>query len=93
MAMSKKDFIALADAIRGHNERNGNRQFTIGELNTLADFCASTNQRFMRGRWLSYIAGECGSNGGHVKHVKVLHGLCNVCGHYGEDCTGKVART
>ena len=22
-------------------------------------------------------------------HVKVLHGLCSICGHYGEDCTGK----
>lgn len=23
-------------------------------------------------------------------HVKILHGLCGVCGHYGEDCTGEV---
>jgi hypothetical protein len=23
------------------------------------------------------------------QHVKVLHGLCRVCWHYGEDCTGK----
>jgi hypothetical protein len=33
----------------------------------LADFCASQNSRFDRERWLGYIAGECGPNGGKVK--------------------------
>jgi hypothetical protein len=39
----------------------------------LADFCAAQNSRFDRERWLgrcwndSYIAGECGPNGGKVK--------------------------
>jgi hypothetical protein len=31
---------------------------------SLADFCQSQNPRFDRARWLSYIAGECGPNGG-----------------------------
>lgn len=24
-----------------------------------------------------------------IEHPKRLHGLCPVCGHYGEDCTGE----
>lgn len=83
MSMSKKDFIALADAIREANrvaragtaEGSAERTRTyyvsggFGEdhLNTLASFCRSQNPAFMRGRWLSYIAGECGPGGGAVK--------------------------
>lgn len=68
--MSKKDFIALADAIREHNEtlqRYGNgrfTQFTPDQIETIARFCESQNSNFKRDRWLSYIAGECGPNGG-----------------------------
>jgi len=25
----------------------------------------------------------------NAQHVKPLHGLCNICGHYGSDCTGQ----
>lgn len=25
------------------------------------------------------------------QHAKVLHGLCGICGHYGDDCGGTVA--
>ena len=32
----------------------------------LADFCQSQNSRFDRERWLAYIAGGCGPNGGKV---------------------------
>ena len=72
MAMSKKDFIALADAIKAHNEfkrdvwgKNAERMcFNVEQIETLADFCQSQNSRFMRGRWLDYIAGKCGKNGG-----------------------------
>ena len=75
MSMSKKDFIALADTIREHNQRKlnafghnaGRMSFSPEEIETLADFCRSQNSNFMRGRWLAYIAGECGSNGGAVK--------------------------
>ncbi len=64
--MSKKDFIALADAIREHNQHLApdDKRFEAGHLDTLADFCKSQNSNFMRDRWLSYIAGECGPNGG-----------------------------
>ena len=67
--MTKKNFIALADAIREHNHRNWHivNHFQQTHLETLADFCKSQNPNFNRERWLSYIAGECGSNGGTIK--------------------------
>ena len=69
--MSKKHFIALANAIRKHNASvtAGQSQTPFdGELiSTLADFCRSQNFNFKRDRWLAYIAGECGQNGGAIK--------------------------
>jgi hypothetical protein len=63
--MSKKHFIALADYIRRHNQDfHGAGRFTPDQLEFLADFCFSQNSRFNRERWLAYIAGECGPNGG-----------------------------
>jgi hypothetical protein len=69
MAMGKKDFIALADAIRLHNsERHeGEGQFTISQINVLARFCQSQNPNFNRERWFGYIAGTNGPSGGSVK--------------------------
>jgi hypothetical protein len=60
--MSKKHFIDLADRIRYHREA-----FTDEALNVLVSFCKSQNGRFNESRWRSYIAGECGPNGGRVK--------------------------
>jgi hypothetical protein len=69
--MSKKDFIALADAIREHNEQvhcgHSASVFDGEHISTLADFCATMNPLFKRDRWLDYIAGNCGPNGGSVK--------------------------
>lgn len=69
MSMSKKDFIALADHLRHFNEDwDGSRnEFNNIQIELLAEFCASQNPRFNRSRWLAYIAGECGPNGGNVK--------------------------
>ena len=69
MSMSKKDFIALADAVREANERWERgavtaQRFTEGHICELADFCESQNPAFNRSRWLEYIAGKCGPNGG-----------------------------
>ena len=72
--MTKKDFIALADAIREYNAgfqpytnpAGSTVPFTFQQLNALADFCQSQNPNFKRSRWLAYIAGECGKNGGKV---------------------------
>lgn len=73
--MSKKHFIALADAIREYNRqafKPGTNtvsplQFGHTQLLALADFCQAQNGQFKRDRWLGYIAGECGPNGGKVK--------------------------
>jgi hypothetical protein len=64
--MSKKHFIALADHIRDYN-LGGDTDFTESQLNALAFFCEQQNPNFNRERWLGYIAGECGPNGGTVK--------------------------
>lgn len=48
-----------------HGElRNWN--FTV---ESLADFCEKQNPRFDRVRWLGYIAGTNGANGGKVKEA------------------------
>lgn len=65
--MTKKHFIALADAIKNGN---GGSMFEPVHLHFLADFCASQNPRFNRSRWLDYIAGKCGKGGGEVKKAK-----------------------
>lgn len=72
MAMSKKDFIALADAIRD-SAATGQGQvvsevvkWNNRHLQVLADFCRQSNPRFKEQRWFGYIRGECGKNGGKV---------------------------
>ena len=73
MGMSKKDFIALADAVRLHQNNLARvgilEKPAYGEywLDVLADFCATQNPRFNRGIWLGYIMGDNGPNGGKVK--------------------------
>lgn len=67
--MTKKHFIALADMIREHNNCAATKdgifdKFTEMQLIALAEFCRDSNPRFNRSRWLAYIAGECGPNGG-----------------------------
>lgn len=41
--------------------------FSRDQLDTLMIFCRRQNSAFMPDRWLSYINGECGPNGGAVK--------------------------
>jgi len=83
MSMSKKDFIALADTVRGTRPTSDTESETgiyhpvngrpsgmyqwEKTRDALADFCAAQNPRFNRARWLAYIAGEVGPNGGAVK--------------------------
>ena len=59
--MTKKTFIALANSIRADGT------FTPEQIETLADFCAAQNPAFNRARWLAYVAGDCGPNGGKRK--------------------------
>jgi hypothetical protein len=62
--MTKKHFIALANLIRVRPHC-----FSGLAIESLADFCADQNPQFNRQRWLDYIHGKCGANGGKVKHV------------------------
>ena len=61
--MTKKHFIALADMLITANTLAGN-PFEQIHIEFLADFCASQNPNFNRERWLGYIAGTNGKNGG-----------------------------
>jgi hypothetical protein len=73
--MTKKHFIALADAIRRYNESafpHGTNtvsplKFSYTQLLCLADFCEDQSPRFNRERWLDYISGKCTANGGRIK--------------------------
>lgn len=62
--MSKKHFIALADAIKTHNRYCSDNQFTQEQLIVLASFCYEQNENFDSKRWLGYIADENGPSGG-----------------------------
>jgi len=62
--VSKKNFILLADAIREHNKYNPDSAFTSEQLAVLASYCKQQNSNFLTERWLGYIAGTNGKNGG-----------------------------
>lgn len=66
--MTKKDFIALADAIRRHNNGHYNTQWELDDvqIRMLADFCQTRNSQFDRERWLGYIAANNGPSGGSL---------------------------
>ena len=69
--MTKKHFIALADAIRSFGiaggERDHSNSFGQDQISALACFCSEQNERFNRELWIRYINGECGKNGGSIK--------------------------
>lgn len=62
--MTKKHFIALADMIRRVNAERPDTAFSPYQILALSQFCAGQNPAFDRTRWLAYIAGDCGPNGG-----------------------------
>ena len=73
--MTKQHFIALADSIRAYNAQAfpagtnvvSPLRFTHTQIEAIAGFCASQNHAFNRERWLAYVAGDCGPNGGKRK--------------------------
>jgi hypothetical protein len=60
--MSKKNFIRLAQYLA--DTKQYCEPFTQAQIEHLANFCHEQNPAFKRERWISYIAGECGPNGG-----------------------------
>jgi hypothetical protein len=67
--MTKKHFVSLANVLK--DEASRGRSFTDWQIDLLADFCQHQNSRFNRERWIAYIKGECGKNGGKVKYQAV----------------------
>ena len=63
--VTKKQFIALADAIREQNKVG--QPFTLAQLTKLGAWCQRENPRFNWDRWINYIYGKCGPNGGKIK--------------------------
>ena len=57
--LTKRVLISLADTIR-----NAHDPFSKEQIEQLASFCSKHNPYFKRERWIRYINGECGSNGG-----------------------------
>jgi hypothetical protein len=64
--MTKKHFIAVADAIREHNRARNQfgDAFSDEQISTLSVCFRELNPRFNAVRWENYIAGKCGPNGG-----------------------------
>lgn len=70
--MTKLDFISLADSVKTSSVK-----FTDSHIRVLADFCQSQNPSFKRDRWVAYIKGECGPNGGTIIKTTKNAGSCN----------------
>ncbi len=64
MSMSKKDFVALGTMCK---ESLGQSEMSTAAIIRIADFCQKQNPQFMRERWLDFVAGNCGPNGGAIK--------------------------
>lgn len=72
--MTKKHFIALADAFRRSRTYVGDGPFLNNQ--SMRQWCADreavatelmiANPRFNRNRWMDYIDGKCGPNGGKL---------------------------
>ena len=70
--MTKKHFIALADVLRA-TKPTGKTVDALAariqwdsDVRAIAYLCQSQNSNFKLERWMDYIAGECGPNGGKV---------------------------
>lgn len=61
MVMTKKHFISLAEYIK-YNKKH----FPPEALVVLAAFCYEQNKNFDEYRWMEFIAGRCGPNGGKI---------------------------
>jgi hypothetical protein len=67
--LTKKDFIRLADYLTDESlatycGMTPERSNLAALREHLANFCRASNPAFKRERWLDYVAGKCGPNGG-----------------------------
>lgn len=60
--MSKKHFIYLAECIKANRE-----YFSDEAIDALIGFCRHFNGQFKTERFLVYLNGDCGPNGGKVQ--------------------------
>ena len=70
MALTKKDFIALADRLRSLQIiwRGIDGDFLFeAVVDEICQFCRTQNPRFDEARFRAYITGECGPSGGKPK--------------------------
>lgn len=67
--MSRREFIELADLII-YERGFGRDRWKDVNVESLAGFCQRANNRFNKVRWLAYIDGECGPNGGAISPAK-----------------------
>jgi hypothetical protein len=73
--MTKKHFIALADAMRrcrpDQSDSNEYQRTALTQWQTdlrhVANFCQGQNPNFNYDRWMGYVSGTCGPNGGTPK--------------------------
>lgn len=77
--MSKREFIELADLIIYERGFGWDRWKDVN-VESLAKFCKQSNSRFNKVRWLAYINGECGPNGGAISPAKQAARGGKICG-------------
>ncbi len=71
MSMSKKDFIALADALKADTRQYETvEEMHEGMIDALCAFMRGQNSQFKEDRWRAYLRGECGPSGGAVKGAR-----------------------
>lgn len=89
--MTKKDFIALADALRPVLAGSLPSHKDAPMIDALVSFMRGQNPKFNEARWRAYLAGTGGSSGGKIptKAVKAARAglspaFCD-CGHSADD--------
>lgn len=67
--MSKKHFIALADALRETKPEGGTEKAVQWQkdVDAIIGFCKSQNSQFDATIFRGYLNGECGPSGGKIK--------------------------
>ena len=62
--MTKKHFIALADTLRPFKD-----EMSYEMKQAIINFCWLQNKEFKADRWIGYLEGSNGKNGGKVKQA------------------------